>query len=102
MGDKLLARFYEYVDWKNWSIDLIQRGLHINEDLYTTIYTAIEAEISSHNILGNKLNHIRIKNELQNIFTNIQCRFPMTFENIPAVWQDKCLTAIAQKCNHNM
>ncbi len=84
MGDELPARFYEYVDQKNWSIDLIQRGLRINEDLYTTIYTVIEAEMSSYNILGNKLNHIRIKNELQNIFTNIQHRFPTTFENIPA------------------
>ena len=33
---------------------------------------------------------------------NIQCHFPTTFENIPDMWREKCLTAIAQKCNYNM
>ncbi len=102
MGDDLPARFYECVDRKNWSIELIQRGLHIDDNLYTVIYTAVEEEMSSHNILGNKLNHIRVKNVLHIIFANIQHRFPTTFENIPDTWQEKCLAVIAQKCNYNM
>ena len=102
MEDDLPARFYEYVNQKNWGIDLIQCSLHINNDLYTMIYTAMETEMSSHNILGNKLNQITVKNKLHIIFANIQCRFPTTFENIPDAWREKCLTAIAQKCNYNM
>src|SRR5436189_6290173 len=102
MEDNLPARFYEYVNQKNWGIDLIQCSLCINNDLCTMIYTAMETEMSSHNILGNKLNQIMVKNKLHIIFVNIQCCFPMTFENIPDAWQEKCLTAIAQKCNYNM
>lgn len=102
MEDDLPAGFYEYVDRKNWGIDLIQCSLHINSDLYSMIYTAMETEMSLHNILGNKLNQIMVKNKLHIIFANIQCCFPMTFENIPDAWREKCLTAIAQKCNYNM
>ena len=58
--------------------------------------------MSSHNILGNKLNQIRVKNILHIIFANMQRRFPTTFENIPDAWREKCLAAIAQKCNYNM
>jgi len=71
MEDNLPAGFCEYVDQKNWGIDLIQCSLHINNDLYTMIYTAMETEMSSHNILGNKLNQIMVKNKLHIIFVNI-------------------------------
>jgi hypothetical protein len=101
MGDDLPAGFYEHVDRKNWTVDIIQRGLCINDDLYTTIYTTMEAEMSLHNLLGNKLNQTNVKKKLHIISANIQQRFPTTFENIPDAWREKCLFAIAQKCNFN-
>ena len=64
--------FYTCIDRKNWSIDIIQRGLHIDDVLYTTIYTAMELEMESRNILGSKLNNIGTKRALQLMFTKIQ------------------------------
>ena len=58
--------------------------------------------MSSHKVLGLLLKQPDVKKELQPIFINIIEHFPETFENIPKVWLDKCLTAIAQKCNYNM
>jgi len=93
--------FYKCIDRKNWSIDVIRRGLQIDDVLYTTIYTTMELELESRNILGSKLNNIGTKRALQLMFTKIQQSFPAVFENIPATWREKCLVALAQKCNYN-
>jgi hypothetical protein len=56
----------------------------------------------SHEVLGLLLKQPVVKKKLQPIFTYIIQRFPAIFENIPCAWREKCLTAIAQKCNYNM
>ena len=83
-------------------VEAIQHGLCINNELYTTIYMAIETEIRTHNILGHRLNKSYVKRQLNLLLADIVCRFSTTFNNIPHSWRDKCLTAIAQKCNYNM
>lgn len=56
----------------------------------------------SHSVLGLLLKQPAVKKKLQPIFINIIQRFPATFEQIPHTWREKCLAAIAQKCNYNM
>jgi hypothetical protein len=102
MADDLPSGFYENIDRKNWTVNIIQHGLGINNELYTTIYTAIETEMRSQNILGHKLNQNLVKKQLKPIFANIIPRFSTTFDAIPLLWREKCLMAIAQKCNYNM
>jgi hypothetical protein len=38
--------FYENTDRKNWTVEIIQRGLHISNDTYASICTVIEKEIA--------------------------------------------------------
>ena len=102
MDDNKPLSFYKNIDRKNWTVEIIQRGLYISNDVYTSICTVIEKEMSLHKVLGLLLKQPDVKKKLQPIFINIIKRFPETFENIPNVWREKCLTAIAQKCNYNM
>jgi hypothetical protein len=102
MDDNKPLSFYENIDRKNWTVEIIQRGLQISNDAYISICTIMEKEMSSHKVLGLLLKQPGVKKKLQPIFINIIERFPETFENIPNVWREKCLTAIAQKCNYNM
>ena len=102
MTETLPGGFYENIDRKNWTVNVIQHGLGINNKLYTTIYTAIETEMGSQNILGHKLNQSLVKKQLKLILANIIHRFSTTFNAIPLLWRKKCLIAIAQKCNYNM
>jgi hypothetical protein len=102
MAEDLPGGFYENIDRKNWTVNVIQHGLSINNELYTIIYTAIETEMRSQNILGNKLNQSLVKKQLKLILDNIILRFSTTFDTIPLLWREKCLMAIAQKCNYNM
>jgi hypothetical protein len=102
MAEDLPGGFYENIDRKNWTVNVIQHGLGINSELYTAIYTAIETEMRSQNILGHKLNQSLVKKQLKLILANIILRFSTTFDAIPLLWREKCLMAIAQKCNYNM
>ena len=102
MADSLPSEFYENIDLKNWTVNVIQHGLRIDNELYTAIYTAIETEMRSQNILGHKLNQSLVKKQLKLILANIILRFSTTFDAIPHLWREKCLMAIAQKCNYNM
>ena len=101
MADNLPSGFYENIDRKNWTVNVIQHGLRIDNELYTTIYTAIETEMRSQNILGHKLNQSLVKKQLKPILANIVPHFSTTFDAIPLLWREKCLMAIAQKCNYN-
>jgi hypothetical protein len=102
MDDNMPLSFYENIDRKNWTVEIIQRGLHISNDTYASICTVMEKEMRSHEVLGLLLKQPVVKKKLQPIFTYIIQRFPAIFENIPCAWREKCLTAIAQKCNYNM
>jgi hypothetical protein len=86
MTDNLPSEFYENIDRKNWTINVIQHGLRIDNELYTTIYTAIETEMRSQNILGHKLNQSLVKKQLKLILANIILRFSTTFDDIPLLW----------------
>ena len=83
MTDNLPSEFYENIDRKNWTVNFIQHSLRINNELYTTIYTAIETEMRSQNILGHKLNQSLVKKQLKLILANIILCFSTTFDTIP-------------------
>src|SRR5580692_9279226 len=102
MADSLPSEFYENIDLKNWTVNVIQHGLRIDNELYTAIYIVIETEMRSQNILGHKLNQSLVKKQLKLILANIILSFSTTFDTIPLLWREKCLMAIAQKCNYNM
>ena len=57
--------------------------------------------MKSRNILGSKLNNIKAKQELHELFSKIRQQYPTIFKNIPTTWREKCLIALAQKCNYN-
>src|SRR5580692_2504235 len=101
MTDNLSSEFYENINRKNWTVNVIQYGLCINNELYTTIYTAIETEMRSQNILSHRLNQSLVKKQLKPILANIILSFSTTFDTILLLWREKCLMAIAQKCNYN-
>src|SRR6266436_9683048 len=102
MDNNMPLGFYENTDRKNWTVEIIQRGLHISNDTYASICTVMEKEMRSQEVLGLLLKQPVVKKKLQPIFTQIIQRFPATFEKIPHAWREKCLIAIAQKCNYNM
>lgn len=52
-------------------------------------------------LLGQRLNTIHNKIRLQQVFSKMDSRFPNIFKDIPVLWKEKCLTALAQKCTHN-
>ena len=64
MTDNLPSEFYENIDRKNWTINVIQHGLRIDNELYTTIYTAIETEMRSQNILGHNIRNLGASEKL--------------------------------------
>ena len=99
MKDNLSSEFYENIDRKNWTVNV---DPCINNELYTTIYTAIETEMRSQNILGHKLNQRLVKKQLKLILANIILCFLTTFDTIPLLWREKCLITIIQKCTYNM
>jgi hypothetical protein len=102
MDNNMPLSFYENIDRKNWTVEIIQRGLYISNNTYASIYIVMEKEMRSYEVLGLLLKQPVVKKKLQPIFTFIIQRFPATFKNIPCAWREKCLTAIAQKCNYNM
>jgi hypothetical protein len=102
MDESIPLSFYENIDQKNWMVEIIQRGLRISNDTYMSICTVMEKEMCSHKVLGLLLKQPAVKKKLQPIFINIIWCFSATFESIPYTWQEKCFTAIAQKCNYNM
>ena len=61
MAEDLPGGFYEIINWKNWTVEVIQHGLRINNELYTRIYMDIETEMRTHNILGHRLNKSHVK-----------------------------------------
>jgi hypothetical protein len=64
MAADLPSGFYDIIDRKNWTVEVIQHGLRINNKLYTTIYMAIETEMRTYNILGHRLNQTAVKSAI--------------------------------------
>jgi hypothetical protein len=83
MDNNIPLSFYENTDRKNWTVEIIQHGLHIGTDTYASICMVMEKEMCSHEVLGLLLKQPIVKKKLQPIFTQIIQRFPATFGNIP-------------------
>src|SRR5580692_172276 len=76
MDDNMPLSFYENIDRKNWTVEIIQRSLHISNDTYASICTVMEKEMRSHEVLGLLLKQPVVKKKLQPIFTYIIQCFP--------------------------
>ena len=92
---------YDRVNVKNWSTQLIKTGLRIDQPTYDAIYTAVEHEMASRDLLGKRLNTIPHKLELKRTASAILIQFPSVFDDIPETWRARCLGALARKCNYN-
>ena len=86
---------------KNWSKDLIKRGLCIDDTQYIQVYREIEERMLDRGILGLRLNTQRNKDRLEPVVSSVVARFRDTFQGIPEGWTARCLQAIAQKCTNN-
>jgi hypothetical protein len=69
--------------------------------MYDAIYSAMEQEMVEHGLLGGRLNTIPSKTRMHNLSSMIYTRFPSVFDPVPQAWKDRCLLAMAQKCNYN-
>jgi len=45
MDDNIPLSFYENIDRKNWTVEIIQGGLYISNDIYVLICIVMEKEI---------------------------------------------------------
>lgn len=86
---------------KNWSVEDVRSGLGIEAGVYSQIYTAIEAQLQSMNMLGAKVNTITNKANVVTICAHIVSLFPNIFHNIPPTRRDHCLAMIVRKCCYN-
>ena len=68
---------------KNWSTDLIKTGLRIDDVVYTSIYTAVEAKMVELGLLGQKLNTTSAKGMLHQVFTGLNKQFQAVLVDIP-------------------
>jgi hypothetical protein len=93
---------YDNIAVKNFSVKIIKKGLNISDDEYAAIYLTLEKELARLNLLDQKLNTLINKQQLQRAFATLRNEYPHTFDGVPQEWKDKCLTALAQKCTHNM
>ena len=96
-----LSSVYEAHATKNWSVKFICLGLKINEISYSDIYSTMEQGLADIQMLGLRLNEVRNRSRLDQVFRNVIETFPTVFTGIPEPWQSRCLSAIAQKCNNN-
>ncbi len=95
------ADFYTHIPVKNFSVERIRRGLSINPTLYQTISGELKSEMLRLDILGSPLNTEHAKSLLQQAFSAVELKYPIVFTPLPLPWKQRCLTAIAQKCNEN-
>ena len=96
--------FYQDIPTKNWSINRIKEGLQISDKFYSQLCSDLEAEMRSHRLLGKRMNTSTSKHQLSPVFQTLYTRYQSVFDAIPSsanTWKDKCMTALAQRCNYN-
>lgn len=80
--------------------DILTR-LNINNETYRAIYSALENEMSESKLLGSNLNTLNQKERLRQALMNLEADFQHIFQPVEPAWKEKCLKALAQRCNSN-
>ncbi len=84
-----------------WSQDIVQHELSIDECMYTLLLSKLQTQMTTLDLLEERLNTVRVKAVLWWGFTVIYCEFNNVFCDVPELWKDRCLTFLAQWCNYN-
>ncbi len=84
-----------------WSQDIVQCELSIDEHMYTLLLSKLQTQMTTLDLLEERLNTVRVKAVLQWGFTVIYCKFNDVFCDVLKLWKNKCLTFLTQQCNYN-
>ncbi len=84
-----------------WSQDIVQHELSIDKRMYALLLSKLQTQMTTLNLLEERLNIIRVKAVLQWGFTVIYHKFNNVFCDVSELWKNRCLTFLAQWCNYN-
>ncbi len=84
-----------------WSQDIVQCELSIDERMYALLLSKLQTQMTTLDLLEERLNTVRVKAVLQQGFTVIYCEFNDVFCDVSELWKNKCLTYLTQQCNYN-
>ncbi len=84
-----------------WSQDIVQCGLSIDERMYALLLSKLQTQMTTLDLLEERLNIVKVKAVLQQGFTVIYCEFNNVFCDVLELWKNRCLTFLAQWCNYN-
>jgi len=84
-----------------WSQDIVQCGLSIDERMYALLLSKLQTQMTTLDLLEERLNIIRVKAVLWWGFTVIYCEFNNVFCDVSELWKNRCLTFLTQQCNYN-
>ncbi len=84
-----------------WSQDIVQCELSIDEHMYALLLLKLQTQMTTLDLLEERLNTVRIKAVLQWGFTVIYCEFNNVFCDVLELWKNRCLTFLTQWCNYN-
>jgi len=84
-----------------WLQDIVQHELSIDERMYALLLSKLQTQMTTLNLLEERLNIVRVKAVLWWEFIIIYCEFNNVFCDVPELWKNRCLTFLAQWCNYN-
>jgi len=84
-----------------WLQDIVQCELSIDERMYVLLLSKLQTQMTTLDLLEERLNIVRVKAVLRQGFTVIYHKFNNVFCDVPELWKDKCLTFLTQWCNYN-
>ena len=84
-----------------WLQDIVQHELSIDECMYVLLLLKLQTQMTTLDLLEERLNIIRVKAVLWWGFIVIYCEFNNVFCDVSELWKNRCLTFLAQWCNYN-
>jgi len=84
-----------------WLQDIVQHELSIDERMYVLLLSKLQTQMTTLDLLEERLNIVRVKAVLWWGFTVIYCEFNDVFCDVPELWKNRCLTFLTQWCNYN-
>jgi len=84
-----------------WSQDIVQHGLSIDKRMYVLLLSKLQTQMTTLDLLEERLNIVRVKAVLWQGFTVIYHKFNNVFCDVSELWKNRCLTFLTQWCNYN-
>jgi len=84
-----------------WSQDIVQCELSIDEHMYVLLLLKLQTQMTTLDLLEERLNIVKVKAVLWWGFTVIYHKFNNVFCDVFKLWKNRCLTFLAQWCNYN-